>query len=108
MKKVWIILGIIVLAVGMFLAWKCWPVNYETISYNHREYRLGTTPAMTAQELKENSFGDAVATGVSYYGREIYVGGDTSPKYAGATHTVIFLKQKNLDFFDIYGLVGGP
>lgn len=107
MKKVWIVVLIIVAAiVGLWFLIK--PVYeqkiFDRISYRNREYNLGLSGPMSLNELKDNKFGDAAPTGVFYHGREIYdsaIGSQYVP-------TVIFLKQKNSELFDIYSLIGGP
>lgn len=107
MKKVWIIVLvlIIVLGAGMFLTWKYWPVDFERFEYQHRIYRLSLSPAMTEQELKENSLGEIVPSGVYIHGREIYIGTVQIPD---AADTIIFLRRKDSALFDIYELLGGP
>ncbi|MBM2820741.1 MAG: hypothetical protein HW405_501 [Candidatus Berkelbacteria bacterium] len=112
MKKVWIILllGVIVGA-GLVLWFLIKPIYnqkvFEVIRYGNGQYRLGLTPAMNLQELKQNNFGDVVSSGVFYHGREIYIKGGVEFPYGGG-HAVIFLKQKDADLFDIYSLMGGP
>lgn len=109
MKKVWIVVLVLIIVaaiVGLWLLIK--PVYeqkiFDRISYRSRQYRLGLTPAMNAQELQVNKFGDVQPTGKFIHGREIY---DSSIGFQYVP-TVIFLKQKNSELFDIYSLVGGP
>lgn len=109
MKKFWIAVLILIIVAAVIGLWFLIKPMYEQkifdrISYRNREYNLGGNGPMTLGELKVNKFGDAAPTGVFYHGREIYdsaIGSQYVP-------TVIFLKQKNSDLFDIYSLVGGP
>lgn len=117
MKKVWIIIAglIIVLGAGVFLLWKFWPVNYETIRYGKgsykASYRLSSGSdflGLTQKQVEEKFFHPIIFSGDKYGGREIWIGDFRGTKYENAGDTIIYLKQKNADLFDVYSLQGGP
>ena len=103
-----ILVGVLIVTIIGVLVWRYYysPTSFEIIRYRDRQYRIGFSDKMTAEQIKTEFKVDPISSGIFHRGREIYISkGDNTSSYVP---TVIFLKDKNSDNFNEYALMGGP
>lgn len=111
MKKAWMIVLVLMIVAAIALLWflikPLFEQNLQTIKYQGREYRLGSAQGLTKAQVKDQFNVEIVSSTNFYKGREIYISNIQTMIYPNIP-TIIFLKQKNTDLFDVYSLQGGP